>query len=314
MTDPLHDRLLQLREDQRRHAKLTADLDQLEAELRRHERRLETMGAELAKEGRDVRRLEGLSLAALFHTLLGNRDEQLDKERQELLAVKLRYDAELQSGQPLEADADRCRRELAALGDLQQRRDALLTEREQQMRASGTAAGDELAELLNRLADARSDMREIDEALDAGVQALAALAQARESLASARGWGQFDMIGGGLLTTAVKHSHIDRSRSAAERAQRHLQRFARELHDVGEHQQGLTVDASGFDKFADYFFDGLIFDWIVQSKIVRAQEAVQQTTANAREVMHQLERRRRELEATQANLEAERARLLTDAQ
>jgi hypothetical protein len=116
-----------------------------------------------------------------------------------------------------------------------------------------------------------------------------------------------------LLTTAVKHSHIDRSRSAAERAQRHLQRFARELRDVGEHQQGLSAQIGGFDKFADYFFDGLIFDWIVQSKIVRSQEEVQTTTANVREIVRRLERRRNELLTAQQELEAERLRLLTDS-
>ncbi len=313
MTDTLHDRLLQLGEDQRRHTKLTADLVQLEAGLRRHEARLAAMSAELDKEGRDVRKLEGLSLAVLFHTLLGNRSEQLDKERQELLAVKLRYDAELEAGQPLEEDAARCRRELAALGDLHQRRDALVAEREQQLLVSGTAAGSDLAELTDRLAKARSDLHEADEAIDAGEQALNALAETREHLGRARGWGQFDMLGGGLFATSVKHSHIDRSRAAAGRAQRHLQHLARELRDLGERGHGLEVNLSGFDKFADYFFDGLLFDWIVQGKIVRAQEGVLDMTRNVREVVLQLKRRRGELMAAQQQLEAERMQLLTGA-
>ncbi|WP_077368186.1 hypothetical protein [Anaerosalibacter sp. Marseille-P3206] len=29
----------------------------------------------------------------------------------------------------------------------------------------------------------------------------------------------------------------------------------------------IDINISSFDTFADYFFDGLIFDWIVQSKI-----------------------------------------------
>jgi hypothetical protein len=33
-----------------------------------------------------------------------------------------------------------------------------------------------------------------------------------------------------------------------------------------------TLNKGEFDTFADYFFDGLIFDWIVQSKIDRSLE------------------------------------------
>ena len=121
------------------------------------------------------------------------------------------------------------------------------------------------------------------------------------------------MLGGGLLATSVKHSHIDRSRTAAGHAQSRLHHLARELRDLGERGHGLEVNLSGFDKFADYFFDGLLFDWIVQGKIVRAQEGVLDTTRNVREVVHQLKRRRGELMAAQQQLEAERMQLLTGA-
>ncbi|MCA8974264.1 MAG: hypothetical protein KDC98_06055 [Planctomycetes bacterium] len=314
MTDPIHARLLQLGEDLRRHRKLTADLTGIEAAMRRHELRLETLGAEIAKESRDVRKLEGLSLTALFHTLLGDRDEKLGKERQEFLAVKLRYDAEMEAGRPLQEQADRCRRELEDLGDLAARRTELLDERERQLRQSGTAAGRELIDLVDRLADVRADRRENDEAIAAGRDALDALQETADQLGRARNWGQLDMLGGGLITTAIKHSRIDDARSAAERAQRHLQRFARELADLGERRSELTVEIGGFEKFADYFFDGLIFDWMVQSKIRRAQAQVQETTDRAREIVLQLERLADEQQQLQQRLEADRERLLTGSE
>src|SRR5436190_12267129 len=46
----------------------------------------------VGKEARDVERLDGLSLSALFHTVLGDKVEALSKERQELLAAELERD------------------------------------------------------------------------------------------------------------------------------------------------------------------------------------------------------------------------------
>src|SRR5690554_1758438 len=45
----------------------------------------------LAKESRDVQKLEGGGLA-LFSSVLGNLENRLEKERQEALAAKLNYE------------------------------------------------------------------------------------------------------------------------------------------------------------------------------------------------------------------------------
>lgn len=311
MHHPDSEAWLQLAEDRRRRQKLEATLRSVDAALLRHERRLEVLGAELAAEGRDVRKLEGLSLTALFHRVLGDREQQLQRERQELLGAKLRYDAELTAAAPLRDEQRRCRDGLAGLGDLEQRRATLLQQREQQLRQAGGAAAAPLLQLLDQLAGARADVRELDEAIAAGEEALFALTEAASELGSARGWGQVDLFGGGLITTAIKHSHIDAARRAAERAQGRLQRFARELQDVGGRAGFAGARIAGFERFADYFFDGLIFDWIVQSKIARAQEEVRATTAQVRQLVQGLQRRRRQGDAARQQLETEREQLLT---
>ncbi|MCK7500717.1 MAG: hypothetical protein MZW92_68775 [Comamonadaceae bacterium] len=41
----------------------------------------------------------------------------------------------------------------------------------------------------------------------------------------------------------------------------------------------MGVEISSFEKFADYLFDGLIFDWIVRSKINRSLDAAREMHA-----------------------------------
>jgi len=90
-------------------------------------------------------------------------------------------------------------------------------------------------------------------------------------LESAENWGTWDIFGGGLLSTAVKHSRIDNARNEISDVQIKMSQFKRELADVEKNVE-LQIDIGGLESFADFFFDSLIIDWIVQSKIVQSLE------------------------------------------
>ena len=79
------------------------------------------------------------------------------------------------------------------------------------------------------------------------------------------------MLGGGLISTIGKHRRIDEARDGINEVQARLSSFERELSDVGERIQ-LGIEIGEFETFADYFFDSLIFDWAVQSKINQSLE------------------------------------------
>ena len=114
---------------------------------------------------------------------------------------------------------------------------------------------------------------EIREAIDAGERALRSLREAKSSLDSARGWGIVDIIGGRGLSGLIKHVKIGDAKNSLNRAKEDLNRFSRELSDVREHQ-GLDIEIGDFLTFADFFFDGLLADLMVQSKIRQAQDKI----------------------------------------
>lgn len=117
--------------------------------------------------------------------------------------------------------------------------------------------------------------KEIQEAIDSGERALVSLRTAQEKLNSARNWGIFDMLGGGLLADLVKHSKMNDASTYLEEAKRDLLVFQKELQDVQE-TIDLKVDVDGFLTFADFFFDGFIMDYVVQSKIAEARKQIEQ--------------------------------------
>jgi hypothetical protein len=144
-----------------------------------------------------------------------------------------------------------------------------------------------LMDLNKQLLSCKNNLKEIDEAVAVGKSVMISLDKALDSLNSAEGWGTWDMLGGGLITDLAKHSHIDDAKSEVSNAQNLLRRFKSELADVKISEE-ITIETDGFAKFADFFFDGLIADWVMQSKIQNSYESVKQVKTKVNSVLSKL--------------------------
>lgn len=132
---------------------------------------------------------------------------------------------------------------------------------------------------------------EVREAIDAADAALKHLGNATDMLDDAGRWGIVDMIGGGLITTLLKHRKISDAQDEIDEAKRALRIFVKELDDVDE-AAGLNVELGSGLQFADIFFDGVLADWIAQNKIDRAKQQVADAMRQVYAVRSQLERMR----------------------
>lgn len=129
--------------------------------------------------------------------------------------------------------------------------------------------------------------KEKQEAIDAGNKALKSLRKAQENLDSAKGWGIFDMLGGGFLSTMVKHSKVDQAKENMEQAKYDLRDFSKELNDVNI-ACNLNIETGDFLSFADWFFDGLIVDWMMQDRINQASQQVEEAIRRVEDILRQL--------------------------
>ena len=123
------------------------------------------------------------------------------------------------------------------------------------------------------MTDMVNNREEINEAIVAGDMALNSLYAAQEKLDSAKGWSWLDMFGGGLFTDLIKHSKMDEASRCMENAKYNLKKFQKELSDINL-SLDLRMEVGGFLSFADFFFDGLVADYLVQSKIEDARRQV----------------------------------------
>lgn len=307
--EEINRQLEELAMQQCRREKLEATLGDLRAQCRERQSRESETARILEREEADVTRLEGVSLKGLLLSLTGGKDERLHQERREAAAARLQHDQAARDLLYIQGQLDRAEEEYRSLQEVPRRQRNLLEEKAALLMAQGSAAGHALTQVEAELNGVRAQRRELGEAVSAGRQARAALERVLGELDSAEGWGVWDMLGGGLVTTIIKHGHIDDAKSGLDEAQCALSRFRTELADVNI-TDCPQVEVGGFATFADYFFDGLLADWYVQSGIHDAQAGVSDTCHRVTEALARLERQDRSLEDRLRALEERRRELL----
>jgi hypothetical protein len=242
----------------------------------------------LEKENEDVDKLEGKSLAHMFYSVLGKIGEQVEKERKEALAAKLKYDQAVQELEQVNNRIMQQEEELIGYRNCKGLYDSLYEKKKQLIMNAGSATAQQVMELQQQMKESANNLKEIKEAISAGNRVSNYIDRAISSLESAEGWGTWDLIGGGLISDIAKHSHIDDAKLAADGVQQELSNFRTELADV-RIQNDIHFEMDGFAKFADFFFDGLIADWCMQSRIEDSLGSVRNVKNQVNEVLRRLE-------------------------
>ena len=304
--DYYKEQLDQLREKMARKRKLSTEVAALEDQRSGLAARVQQLKEETYKEQLDVDQLENFSAAKLFYQIMGKLDERLEKEQAELYAAALRYDSARQELHAVGADLAARREELSLLGNCEAEYNRLLEARARELRKdpqSPTAR--RLLALEERQAQLTARSKELQEAIQAGYDALSDISSIESALSSAEGWGTWDVFGGGLISDMAKYSHLDDAQQQINGLQRSLSRFRTELADV-DIRTGIQVEVDSFLRFADYFFDNIFTDWAVLDRIRRTQSQIHEVDGSVRTILYRLER---DLDQCQRDSEAVRQEL-----
>ncbi len=284
------EQLDQLRERIARKRKLSTEISALEDQRASLATRVQQLKEETYQEQLDVDKLENFSAAKLFAQIMGNLDERLEKERSELYAAALRYDSARQELHAVEADLAARQEELSLLGNCEAEYDRLLEARALELRQDPQSpAARRLLALEERQSQLASREKELQEAIQAGYDALSDISSIESALSSAEGWGTWDVFGGGLISDMAKYSHLDDAQRQINGLQRSLSHFRTELADV-DIRTGIQIEVDSFLRFADYFFDNIFTDWAVLDRIRSTQSQVHEVDGSVRTILNRLER------------------------
>ncbi|MBI6872428.1 hypothetical protein [Clostridium aciditolerans] len=288
MIEELNKKISDVKEKLRTKQKFESALEQTREALKKQEIRKNELYNILNNEEKDVKNLESLSIMGLFYSILGSKEQQIEKERQEYLAAKLNYDECCSTISILERELCSYEEELKKYSTLNLEYQSLMKQKERLILIDNSIVSHKLISLMDKESDLRLGIGEVREAIKAGENAQDALKNVLKSLESAQGWGQWDIVGGGFLATTAKHSKIDEAKDYLYYAQELLRIFKRELSDV-DLPNNIEINIGSFETFADYFFDGLISDWIVQSKIKDSLGKVYIIYDNVKDIINKLD-------------------------
>lgn len=312
MTGFDNDRLAQLRQQINRKKHLEAQL----ADLYGQRQTLGFTVSDLARakeaEQADVDRLEGRSLAAFFYNVVGQRVERLAKERQEAYAAAVKYDAAAKELAAVEETIAALEAEHKTLEPSVRDYEEALAAKALYLKNTGSAQGERLLALEERIAWLDGQKTELGEAIQAGQAAQRTAREVLSGLEEAETWSTLDLVGGGLIFDLQKYSHLDAAQDRVETLQLELRRFKTELADVTIHAE-LQVTIEGFLRFADYFFDGLFADWAVLDQIGQAQAQVEATLDQIGSVLTRLEELLASAAGEHDRLKTELEQLIADA-
>lgn len=295
--DSKFERLLQLKERKHELVRSESKRENIQSLIRKQEKLVNSLKVQCEMEQEDIDKLTKMSLTNLFHTILRSKQGQLEIERHQLLSATLKLQEAEQELAELQAELIDQGNQRLELGNVEKEINELMLQKEAYLRTCSDHAR-ELDQMDEQISDQRMLVKEIKEAVVAGKAVLDALLRASESLEKAENWGNWDLwMNGGLLSTHMKHSHIDDARDAIHAANHYLKSFNKELADLNK-TVNVHFEMDGFVKMADYWFDGLIVDWVVQGRIKNSQEQTLDALNKMRPIVTKLETEQRSAEQT----------------
>ncbi|WP_415349147.1 hypothetical protein [Clostridium perfringens] len=239
----------------------------LENELNSKEKELGELEKRLNKELKDVQKLKSLSFSNLISNILRNKDEKLEKEESEYLEAKLKYDNFKFKVEKLRYDVEENNNRLGQLINIEGKYKDLISEKRELVKKFNLNIRDEIIEIENEIKDLLSNKTEISEALREANNCLMISEETLKSLRGAKNWGIYDIVGGGMISSAIKHNRIDDAKTYMERLSYSVDRLNKELGDVDTSIFNEGLNISGFSYTFDIFFDNIFSDFSVQGEI-----------------------------------------------
>jgi DNA repair exonuclease SbcCD ATPase subunit len=309
MLDRFDKELQEIKEQVKYKRKWEDQLGRLQDEAEQQEVKLNMLKSMRNKEQRDVDRMESFSVPAILYSLIGRKLEKIDKEKREAITAELRYQEACRTAEDMKRELAELQNQLASVQNADRDYAEWMREKERLIHDSQSPLGKELYALMDQEADLRANLKEYGEAFTAGAQARDALERALKSLDSAEGWSNWDMVGGGFISTAIKHEKMDDAHGDIHEAQQALRQFQNELSDITD--TALTdLENDQLLTFADYFFDNIVTDWMVHSKIQNSENQTRKILQQTNELLGKLDEEITELKLKRDTVAQKRVALI----
>lgn len=255
-------------------ARLTERIAALDEELADCRREITHLRAQLRVEEADVVQWSRAGFRPFLFWLIGRLDERREREQHEAEEMSVRLADQADHAERVRVALEAAHHELRSTRALATVDDARALVRSL-LHDFLPDEADELDRAEGQHARIATDLHETKEAMMACEHAIDCCEATLDPLASAARWGTWDMWGGGMIASSIKHSRIDDGLAHLQRLNMALARLRREASDVRlsiEVPRGLEAGSGA--RTLDLWFDNIFSDWNMQDRIEQMQSTV----------------------------------------
>lgn len=229
------------------------------------EKNLARWGRILEEAKQDVKRLEKLSVKALFHEFLGDKKKQLEIEKQEYLDTVLKYNESVKLIELLEFERDVLKDKLTQKEAVKKSLEAVLKIREKEILKSNSAKGKELLIIEKQIDQKLALKREVHEAFTIGAKIVHKLTLMINVLGETQYWGA---TVGFHVESKRSRGKLDKTLDIAFEVRQLLIEFEDELVDVYSRKKfKFKTPINSIINFTINLRSNLITDWLIQERI-----------------------------------------------
>lgn len=132
------------------------------------------------------------------------------------------------------------------------------------------------------------NQKEKQAVIRAGKDAIRSLKEAQKNLSKAKDLGLVDILSPLGITAVAKNQRIEEAKRNVQRAKRDLKTFATKASGLSQ-VMDINIDVSDMLVFADAFFNNMMVDFYVYSKIDKAQRQITDGIRRVESLIRQIE-------------------------
>ena len=249
---------------------------------------LEGLEEKLNKEFKDVEKFNKISVVNIISTIFNFREEKLYKEEQEYLEAKLRYEEYRVTVEALKNDLETTKIRIESISNYEERYEELIQEKSELLKGIDLNKRLELEEIEASINRYVKEGIEIKEAIDEAINCDFTINSALKYLNDASGLATWDILGGGAVTSIMKHDAVNSAKKEIERLGYAITKLEKELSDINMISISGNFNNIESSYLVDVFFDNIFTDISVSNKI-------DSSLGNVRNVKNKLDRCKEEL-------------------
>ena len=268
----LNQEITDLYKSLKRKEKIAIRLDNLKALIAQKNQQLKNLDEQLAKELADIEKLEGRNLYALFQTVLGDKYQQLEKERQEYLNALLKRKGVVHDLKGLKKEQTLLEQSYSSQFNVEYQLEKLLAQKEKLILSKEHPITASLLATNKRIINHQSKIEEIRQAITEGKHTKRVLRKMLTDLNQVEDWHTAISK---KNRTAKQNALIVKVERSSMKVNKYLQRYEEELADLSVHFRiDFRKQMDSIRNFLEAFVDSLITDWIIKRKIDNAMHLV----------------------------------------